>query len=68
MSFKIVDGFTTERADIVFSQGSNAYQTSIEYSCPDSRFYFDYPIGNSSTSYYYTTNINAINVTCNKDG
>ena len=40
---------------------------SIEYSCPDKMFYFDYPVGDKFISYYYTVNINAINVTCNKD-
>ena len=40
---------------------------SIEYTCPDKMFYFDYPVGDKFISYYYTVNINAINVTCNKD-
>ena len=44
------------------------YQTSLQYSCTEKQHYFDYPVGNTFKSYYYTTNINSINVTCNQDG
>jgi hypothetical protein len=43
-------------------------KTSIEYTCPERNFYFDYPVGSNFVSYYYTNNINDINVTCNHDG
>jgi len=44
------------------------YGTKIEYSCPERLHFFDYPVGDNFISYYYTKNINAINVTCNQDG
>ena len=39
--------------------------TSIEYFCPDRNHYFDYPVDEPFISFYYSTNINSINVTCN---
>ena len=47
---------------------SKQFGTMIEYSCPDRSHFFDYPVGENFVSYYYTKNINAINVTCNHDG
>ena len=44
------------------------YKTEIQYSCPEHMHFFDYPVGDSFVSYYYTTNIRSINVTCNQDG
>jgi hypothetical protein len=34
---------------------------------PDPKHFFDFP-ANDFVSYYYTTNINSLNVTCTKDG
>ena len=42
--------------------------TQIEYSCPDRLHYFDYPVEEPFISFYYTTNINFINVSCNYNG
>ncbi len=42
--------------------------TTILYSCPEEKYYFDYPVGDNFTSFYNTININALNVTCNQDG
>jgi hypothetical protein len=42
--------------------------TSIDYTCPDRLHYFDYPVAEPFISFYYTNNINDINVTCNDDG
>ena len=42
--------------------------TVIEYSCPDRMHYFDYPVEEPFISFYYTTNIDYINVTCNLNG
>ena len=57
---------------VVSSQPNpNSYReftTTIEYSCPQRLNYFDYPVGSPFVSYFYTTNINSINITCNKDG
>ena len=39
--------------------------TSIEYYCPDRLHYFDYPFDEPFVSFYYTTNINYVNVSCN---
>ncbi len=41
--------------------------TTILYTCPEEKFYFDYPVGDNFISYYNTININNINVTCNQD-
>ncbi len=41
--------------------------TSIDYYCPDRLHYFDFPVGDDFVSFYYTTNINFINITCNAD-
>ena len=45
----------------------NENGTRIEYECTGRRYFFDYPF-NETLSYYYTTNINYINVTCTKEG
>ena len=45
----------------------NENGTRIEYQCTGRRYFFDYPF-NETLSYYYTTNINYINVTCTKEG
>lgn len=42
--------------------------TRIRYFCPDAKHYFDYPVGEDFVSYYYTENINDIDMTCNNDG
>ena len=62
-----------ERSSIVVSTKPNLlnnrqYLTAIQYSCPDTKFFFDYPVGSNFVSYYYTNNVNSINVTCNHDG
>ena len=64
-----------ERANITFPDRPNPYSnkeygTSIEFSCPDPKHYFDYPVGADFVSHYYTTSqyINAMNVSCNRDG
>ena len=44
------------------------YGTSIEFECPDRLHYFDYPVEQPFVSFYYTTNINYVNVSCNQDG
>ena len=44
------------------------YGTSIEFECPDRLHYFDYPVDQPFISFYYTTNINYVNVSCNQDG
>ena len=46
---------------------NNENGTRIEYRCPGRRYYFHYSY-NNSLSYYYTTNIDSINVTCTIDG
>ena len=43
------------------------YLTSLVIYCPDTKHYFDYPVGPNFTSFYYTTNINSISLTCNQD-
>ena len=62
-----------ERATIKVTNKPNTlnnrqYLTSIEYACPDKKYYFNYPVGDNFVSYYYTNNVNSINVTCNQDG
>ena len=62
-----------ERAKIEFAEQPNPasireLDTVIQYSCPNLKHYFDYPVGNNFVSYFYTTNINSINITCNHDG
>ena len=37
----------------------------IEYFCPYRLHYFDYPVEEPFISFYYTTNIAAINISCN---
>ena len=44
------------------------YGTSIEFECPDRLHYFDYPVEEPFISFYYTININYVNVSCNRDG
>ncbi len=61
-----------DKADITFIQKPNPLsdhelETIIEYFCPDRLHYFDYPVGNNFISFFYTTNINYINITCNAD-
>jgi hypothetical protein len=60
-------------ATIVISNQPNPlsqsdYATALEYSCPQRLHFFDYPVADPFVSFYYTTNINRVNVTCNKDG
>ena len=47
---------------------NNEMDTTVKYSCPDRRHYFNYPVGPDFVSYYYTTNLNSINATCTKEG
>ena len=49
------------------SQNNKEIGTTILYSCPEEKYYFDYPVGENFTSFYNTININSINVTCNED-
>jgi hypothetical protein len=60
-------------ANIVISNQPNPnsnreFMTSLQYTCPQRLHYFDFPVGNNFVSYYYTKNINSINVTCTKEG
>ena len=50
------------------SANSKEFGTTILYSCPEEKYYFDYPVGDNFTSFYNTLNINAISVTCNNNG
>ena len=42
--------------------------TTIHYFCPEDKHYFNYPVGPDFVSYYYSTNLNDIKMTCNNDG
>ena len=41
--------------------------TTIEFECQDRGYAFDYPVPDDALSYYNTTNINKIKVTCTKE-
>ena len=46
---------------------NNENGTRIDYQCTSRRYFFDYAY-DTDVSFYYTQNIDSINVTCTKDG
>ena len=42
--------------------------TTIHYTCPGRKHFFDYPVSEDFVSYYYETNINDTTIACNNDG
>ena len=46
---------------------TDVYKTHIEYTCPQWQHYFDYPVENPFISFFYTNNIDKIEIVCNKD-
>ena len=44
------------------------HNTRVQYTCPDRNHFFDYEVGDEFISYFYTENVNAINITCNHNG
>ena len=59
-----------KRAEMIISERPNIktyeYKTEIHYKCQE-RYHFDYPVPNDFISFYYTENINEINVRCTED-
>jgi len=59
-----------KRAEMVFSERPNInkyeYKTEIHYKCQE-HYHFDYPVPDDFISFYYTENINEIDVRCTED-
>ena len=46
---------------------NNEKGTKIDYRCKSRRYFFDYP-NPQGLSFYYTENVDSIDVTCTKEG
>ena len=53
--------------NIVTTDDYSEYKTTINFLCPGRKHAFSYPVGDDFVSFYYTTNIHEIEMTCNKD-
>ena len=56
------------RPDLIQPNGENDYEygTEVQFTCPQSKHYFDYSIPADLVSFFYSTNINTITLSCNK--
>ena len=62
----------TDAAKSILNQpnpiSERVYDTVIEYSCPQTNWYFDYNLPVPFISFYYSTNIDKATLTCNSYG
>ena len=60
------------RANIIYNKRPDPqrfeFKTEIQYQCPDRNHYFDYPVPDDFISFYYTDNIDTIDISCTQDG